>query len=400
MKFVKSMVLVAGLAIATAGFAQEAKPEEKVPEKPKVEVGGLAYLEWSKELNHSKLGNPDENTNTFAIKRVYLDFKKKLDDIWSVRVTTDVGQVDSKSDKKYTETGTTTSNVESRTNYYTVFLKYAYVEAKQKFDIADVKFQFGMIGTPLIGFVDKQSDYRWLEQNYVDQAKTLLYYAATPADVADPGKWKTQSIDHSADMGLSLEVSMFNKLLTLTGAYTNGEGYKYADEVKLGDDGKAYYGMATIMPVKDLYIFGIYRNQDTNDKIGNNYIRQMGGGIVYSDELFKIGAMYLLPEVSTKATGASAVENKYKLFDSWLNIRLDTIISMPVIVVGRYAFGENKDLDKSKVTSWAAGLGYHVANGLRAVVYYQDIKADFKEKSTSFTGDSDRKIFVKTEVKF
>jgi hypothetical protein len=387
MKFAKCIAFIAVLAIAAAGLAQEAKPEEKVPDKPKVEVGGLAYIEWSKELKHSATRTPDENYNTFAIKRVYLDFKKKLDDMWSVRVTTDVGQVDAKSDKKYVEDGgATTSKVDSKTNGYTVFLKYAYVEAKDKLDFAEYKFNFGMISTPLIGFVDKQSDYRWLEQNYVDQAKTVLYYLSGTS-------LKGQSIDNSADMGVSLEVSMFNKLLTLTGAYTNGEGYKYADEVKLGDDGKAYYGMLTIMPIKDLYFVGIYRNQDTNDKISDNYNRYMGGGVVYSDELFKVGAMYLLPEVSTKELGQAAVENKYKLFDSWLNIRLDTIISIPVIVVGRYAFGENKDLDKSKVTSWAAGLGYHVANGLRAVAYFQNVKSEALD-------NPDRQVFVKTEVKF
>ncbi|MGQ9842720.1 MAG: hypothetical protein ACUVRK_04065 [Spirochaetota bacterium] len=383
MKFFKGLVCVAIIACATSVFAQEAKPEEKVAEKPKTQVGGLAYLEWSKELKHSSTTH-NENTNTFAIKRVYLDFKKKLDDMWSVRVTTDVGQVDSKSSKKYTETGTTTSYVESKTNGYTVYIKYAYVEAKQQFDLANVNLNFGMIGTPLIGFVDKQSDYRWLEQNYVDQAKTVLTSQAN----------KGESIDHSADMGLSLEISLFNKLLTLTGAYTNGEGYKYADEVKLGDDGKAYYGMATIMPIKDLYIIGVYRNQETNDTINDNYNRYYGGGLVYSDELVKLGAMYLLPEVSSKASStATAVENKYKLFDSWLNIRLDSIVSMPVIVVGRYAFGENKDVDKSKITSWAAGLGYHVANGLRAMVYFQNVKSDALD-------DPDRNIFVKTEVKF
>lgn len=385
MKFFKGLVCVAIIAFATSSFAQEAKPEEKVPEKPKMQVGGLAYLEWSKELKHSDT-TQTENTNTFAIKRVYLDFKKKLDDMWSVRVTTDVGQADSKSSKDFVIDSDPTekkSAVESKTNGYTVFIKYAYLEAKEKFDFADVKFNFGMIGTPLIGFVDKQSDYRWLEQNYADQAKTVLYSKAN----------KGESIDNSADMGLSLEVSMFNKLLTLTGAYTNGEGYKYADEVKLGDDGKAYYGMVTLMPVKDLYIIGVYRNQETNDLIADNYNRYMAGGLVYSDELFKVGAMYLLPEVSTKKAGQAAVENKYKLFDSWLNVRLDTIISMPVIVVGRYAFGENKDVDKSKVTSWAAGLGYHVADGLRALVYFQNVKYDALD-------DPDRKIFVKTEVKF
>ena len=124
MKFFKGLACVAIIAFATTAFAQEAKPEEKVPEKPKLEVGGLAYLEWSKELKHSST-TQTENTNTFAIKRVYLDFKKKLDDMWSVRVTTDVGQVDTKSSKKYTADGETTPNyVESKTNGYSLFLKY------------------------------------------------------------------------------------------------------------------------------------------------------------------------------------------------------------------------------------------------------------------------------------
>ncbi|MEJ5362987.1 MAG: hypothetical protein WBK20_08195 [Spirochaetota bacterium] len=377
MKFLKSLVFVTAIAMAAASFAQEAKPEEKAPEKPKLKISGLGYLEWSKELKHSST-TQTENNNTFSIKRVYLDFQKKLDDMWSVRATTDVGQVESKSSKKYTETGTTTSTVESKTNSYSLFLKYAYVEAKQKFDFASYKFQFGLIGTPLIGFVDKQSDYRWLEQNYADQAKTVI----------------GTSIDHSADLGVSMEISLFQKLLTLTGSITNGEGYKVADEVKLGDDGKAYYGMATVMPIDNAYLFGIYRYQDTNDMISKNYNKYMGAGIAYSDELFKLGAMYLIPETSSKTTSSPTVtENKYKLFDSWVNVRLDTIISMPVIVVGRYAFGENEDATKSKITVWATGLGYQIADGLRATVYYQNSKAESKD-------DPDVNVFVKTEVKF
>lgn len=93
-------------------------------------------------------------------------------------------------------------------------------------DIVDAKLQVGMIGTPFIGFIDKQSDYRWIEQNYVDQAKTVL----------------VASIDNSSDMGISLDLS-FMKMIKATAVLVNGEGYKKVNESDLGDDGKAHYGL-------------------------------------------------------------------------------------------------------------------------------------------------------------
>ncbi|MGQ9843061.1 MAG: hypothetical protein ACUVRK_05790 [Spirochaetota bacterium] len=66
-----------------------------------------------------------------------------------------------------------------------------------------------MVWTPFIVFIDKQSDYRWIEQYYVDKAKTVL----------------VTSIDNSADMGISLDLSFMN-MIKATAVLGNGQGYK------------------------------------------------------------------------------------------------------------------------------------------------------------------------------
>ncbi len=360
MKFLKGVSLVAMLMFATAAFAQEAAKEEK----PELKISGVGYLEWNKELSNKTAG---EHENTFEIKRIYLNFEKKFDDVWSAKVTTDVGRVESEG-----EAAPSGDAVETKTNPYTVYVKYAYIQAHQKMDMVDAKLTFGMFGTPLIGLVDKQSDFRWIEQNYVDQSKNLL----------------GTSIDNSADMGASLDLKFF-KLIQLTGAILNGEGYKKVSEGDLGDDGKAYQGMLTVMPIEGLSIFGVYRNQVTDDaEPGDNYNRYMAFGASYSTSLIKVGAMYVMPK-----TAKAGVESEYTLLDSWLFANLESVVNVPVLIAGRYAYGENKDVDDSKITKWSAGLGYKFNSNVRALAYYESLNSDSYD-------DPETTVYVKTEVKF
>lgn len=369
MKFVKGFVYMAVMTFATATFAQEAVKEEIKD----IKISGKAYLEWNKEL--SNYDDTTEHQNTFEIKRVYLDFKKEFDSVWSARVTTDVGQVESEGEAEVTDTASgnpETVDVKAKSDPYTVYVKYAYIQAKQKMDFVDANFKFGMIGTPLIGLIDDKSDYRWVEQNYVDQAKNII----------------GTSIDSSADMGVSVDLSFF-KMVKLSGSLVNGEGYKKVNEDELGDDGKAYYGMLTITPVKGLDIFGTYRNQITDDGHGSdNYSRYMAFGASYSTDLVKVGAMYVMPEVKK-----GGVENEYTLIDSWLLANLESVINIPILITGRYSYGENEDVDDSEVTIWAAGLGYAINKNIRVMAYYQDADNDAKE-------DPETTFYVKTEVAF
>ncbi len=103
-------------------------------------------------------------------------------------------------------------DVETETPYYGFFLKNAYLQAKNDLGAATLTTQFGLIGTPVIGLADKVSDYRWIYNNFIDKSKNLL----------------GTSIDTSADLGISVKADIM-KMVSITGAYMNGEGYKGVD---------------------------------------------------------------------------------------------------------------------------------------------------------------------------
>jgi hypothetical protein len=101
-----AVAMMAMFLTGTAAFAQE---EEK---KPEINLKGRAYLQY---MNQTKVQDGDKKENSFQVKRVYLTWKKKLDSVWSMRVTTDVGQVDSTGE---TDAG---DEVETETTPYAVY---------------------------------------------------------------------------------------------------------------------------------------------------------------------------------------------------------------------------------------------------------------------------------------
>lgn len=369
-----AVAMMAMFLTGTAAFAQE---EEK---KPELNLKGKAYIEY---MNQTKVQEDDKKLNTFQIKRVYLTWKKELNSIWSARVTTDVGQVDSTG-----ETDPSGEDVETETTAYAVYLKYAYVQGKKDFGPVSARMQLGMIGTPNSGYTDKVSGYRWVNNNYsFDHAKKIL----AAVDGAD---YKAQSIDNSADAGVRLDLELM-KMVTLTGMYSNGEGYKKVDEPT--SNGKAMYGMLKVTPVEGLALAGFYRNEVTNEfESGDNYRMYYGAGISYSTDLIKVGANYVLPEV--EKGGEKTVKDAY-ILDTWLNMNLNSVAGMPVLIMGRYAMAENDELKDvndidSKITIWAAGLGYEIARGFKALAYLEN--RTFEQEDV----DDEQTFYVKTEVKF
>jgi len=369
-----AVAMMAMFLTGTAAFAQE---EEK---KPEINLKGKAYLQY---MNQTKVQDGDKKENSFQVKRVYLTWKKKLDSVWSMRVTTDVGQVDSTG-----ETDTTGEEVETSTTPYAVYLKYAYVQGKKDFGPVSAKMQFGMIGTPNSGYTDKVSGYRWVNNNYsFDHAKKLLL-------AVDGAKPKAQSIDNSADAGIRLDLELM-KMVTLSGMYSNGEGYKKVDEPT--SNGKAMTGMLKVTPIEGLAIAGFYRNEVTNEaEADDNYRMYYGAGISYSTDLIKVGANYVLPEV--KKNEVDTVKDAY-ILDTWLNMNLNSVAGMPVLIMGRYAMAENEEAndvydDDTTVTIWAAGLGYQFVKGFQALAYLENRTFESDEV------DDEQTFYVKTEVKF
>jgi hypothetical protein len=165
----KKQVSLTALALATALTATAAHADD-------VKVSGKVFFDYSKV---TETGKPD--TTGGNITRTYLSFKKKIDDVWSAKVTID-SAYDSSAIKKHNN----------------VFLKKAQLTGK--FSDA-VKVKLGMIGTPWIGHEDKLNGHRFVAKSFVD-----THHMASSAD---------------AGIGVFGKVDMFSYDI----ASINGGGY-------------------------------------------------------------------------------------------------------------------------------------------------------------------------------
>ena len=150
---------------------------------PAVKTGGLIFAHYGYDLTEvpsEEYEEGDPRPNEFDIDRVYLNFKTKIDDTFSVRITSDVGRTN---DKKLE-----------------LFLKYAYLQVKAS---DEIKLRFGSAGTPQVGFSDKFWGQRWLAKSFTDQEKILS----------------------SADLGIFALGSHADGLFSWSTAIINGEGY-------------------------------------------------------------------------------------------------------------------------------------------------------------------------------
>ncbi|MCX7679815.1 MAG: hypothetical protein N2316_11450 [Spirochaetes bacterium] len=394
-------------------FAQEVKAPSDAPKDEPLKVSGRMYIEWVKTLENEY--DSGENYTSFNLKRVYLDFQRKLDAIWSIRATIDVENNkvsrDGKDDTRYVD-----------------YMKFAFLQALVDLGFGTLRTQFGLIGTPVIELIDGQSDYRWINQNYIDAAKAVFFTQALSNTYASDAKFiesfsgsKGQSIDSSADMGVSIALSV-EKMVTVTVAAVHGEGYKNTKEdpsATTSDDGKAFYGMITLTPVDGLSVAGFMRYQilrDNGENADDNFSRYYGGTILYNFQGIRVGASYVLATVSTCGTtvGEEAKVAEYNLLDVFLLANLNAFTGMPILLAGRFATGTTKyeegygnititgigtyDFNgkKAKRTVWAVGMGYQFNNYVRFMAYLED---------QSSSGDvewdgSNRTFYIKSEAKF
>ena len=370
-----------------------------------------------------------KNNNGFNISRAYLDVKYKINDIFLVRVTSDIDAAVSPS----------TSAKDANPAFH-LYLKYAYLEAKKDFGPVTLSLQGGQLETPIIGFIDNISDYRWIAQNYIDQAKIML---------------NGNSLDNSADLGLKGSIGIM-KYVTMTGSFTNGSGYK-ADEA---NSYKAGTYLLNVTPIRELNIFGFGRNEITTkyDFTGRKAKREYYGyGIAYSSDIIKVGFAQVFPYLTTVGLdygtgglvgGAVAGNNincspvtrrAYMLIDSWLNFYLGSLVEQaPLELTGRFVYGKQDRTYQRKITDpecgksrntylYAIGLGWVFNKNFRILIggeieHYQVVKnraLEYAETTTAspnyynaaglgagqiFVGSRNphdtRRLYVKAEAKF
>ena len=389
--FFSTLALMLALFVAAAN-AQQVTAAPEAPVQEPLKISGRMFAEWLKTLGNQN--DSGENENTFQLTRVYLDFRKKIDSVWSMRATLDVGN----------DNQNTVDKDDSR---YAAYIKYAYLQAMTDLGFGVLTAQFGMIGTPVIDLIDTQSDYRWLNQNYIDASKVVLHKQGT-ADVGSIG----QSIDNSADMGLSVSLNVA-KMVTVTGAVANGEGYKKTNELGYHDDGKAMYAMITVNPLQGLYAAGYYRTESTHDEYEtaeDNFRQYYGATLIYVYQGIRLGASYVLSSVSSAAnvSGADPAVAKYTLLDVFVMVNLKSLTGVPVLLAGRYAMGTTKydegygadDGAEATATLWAIGAGYQFNDSVRFMAYLEDQSSSSDDIAAADWEGSNRNFYVKAEVKF
>jgi hypothetical protein len=369
---------------SAAAFAEE---ETKQP----VEVSGKIFFDYSyimtgkEKVKSTKTAGKD----SLNLTRAYLTFDKKIDDAWSAKVTLDGGTLDQ------TATGqdSTKATVTSTTKSSAAFVKNAYGQYKNSFGPADLKIQAGLVGTPVIDLLDGLIGSRWIYQNYLDKASDVT---GSSFDVS------------SADTGVKAEVKLM-KMVSLTGMYANGDGYK-TNTTDQDAATKSYYGTLNINPIEALNLFGFYHKHNVSvsgvtgaaaDK-KNNQVAYYGAGVAWKDKNFKVGASYTIEDGNKKN-----IKEEGTVLELWANASLNEFIGMPVLVIGRYAQGtyEDKNSNTAKKNEnegsaiWG-GVGYQFSKNVQVAAMY---KMDALTKKTGGVKASDAEnntFFVKTEVVF
>jgi hypothetical protein len=389
----KTLCAIAVMALcAGAVNAQEALKQDT--SKPAlVDFSGVLFIDYSYLAeSKDKITNvKTDKQSSINVNRVYLTAAKKIDDIWSVKVTLDggtlstnqAGYVDSNGNGKKDAGEASTSTTMSDSS---VFVKNAYVQMAPNFGVADLKVQAGVVGTPIIGLIDGLTGSRWIYQNYIDKAKDIT---GSDIDVS------------SADTGLKADFNIM-KMVTITGMYGNGDGYKTNEQDQIPSN-KSYYGVINVTPIDALNIFGYYHKHNTTTSAAQenekNFVSYMGAGAAWSDKAIKIGAAYTI-----RSGKAVNVKEESSVMELWANVNLQQFASVPVLLIGRYAMGtyEKKAATKLKNEGSAiwGGVGYQVNSNVQFAAMY---KADTLTKKSAGVKTSDVEnstMFIKSEIKF
>jgi hypothetical protein len=190
-------ILIILTAIAMPLSSAQAEESEFTPS---IKVGGIIYANY-----HYDLSEAAEPNNKFEVNRVYLNFKAKMTEDFSARVTTDVGTIKSyDADEKIRP-----------------FLKYAYLEYNNF--APGMKLRFGAAGTGFIGKHDKFVGQRWIAKALTDEYKILS----------------------SSDLGIHLIGKHMDGLIDYQVSVMNGSGYGKKEY----DDGKAAQLRMTVDPL-------------------------------------------------------------------------------------------------------------------------------------------------------
>lgn len=236
-------------------------------------ISGTVYFFYYHDLSKE-----NGKTNAFDFGRVYLTYKKSLSQKFKVRITTDIGRINSITDLNWetyqvldthvvgddslfisdSDTREKKRKIDDRLQ---LFLKYAYLEWQKL--IPDCSIILGLQGTPTWKIHEKYWGYRGIQKTLLDLNK----------------------LGSSADFGLGFKGKLVNKRLAYHFLLSNGAGYKHAEK----DMYKKGHLRFTFHPVEKLAVSG-YVDYELKDSENSDLTSDFFLG--YRNDRFIIAGQY------------------------------------------------------------------------------------------------------------
>jgi len=319
-----------GLALGTL------TAQETTPFKPSGTPEALIFTDFNNVSVNSK------SMSKFEITRAYFGYKYNFSENWSGRVTMDFGNP-----------GVGALN-------YTAYIKYGYVQFKQK----NLTVKFGLIQNTMYEMLETYWGSRYIYKSFQDQ----------------------YGFAGSADFGASAAYK-FNNVISADVMIENGEGYKVLNTDSVMKEGIGI----TIHPISSITIRGYYDNmKKVNSTVNQSATSLMAG---YESKKFKIAAEYNYQKNNKLVRGNNW--GGYSFYGNlFFNAKTDLFL--------RYDLLQSSN-SPAKATSWnyakdgsifMAGLEFVPVKGVRIAPNYQLwTPRDASKNATS-------SVFMNVEIKF
>ncbi len=367
----KKLLLILPMLVAFVTYSQDIADKKELPKdkkenkvNKKIKLSGKWFVGFRHYINEETVYDANQNSsikraegNKFVLKRAYITLKKNLNNVFSVRYTTDITI-----DKEGKDAG----NVEAR-------LKYLYLKIKPDINsriFTGTWLEVGMVHRPWAYYEQKINTYRVEGNMFIIRNKILTS--------ADFGITMGGNIGPKMDKKFLKEVnsSMEGKWLSYAFGVYNGGGYSGAEnnQDKIFEARLSARPFANLLP--QLQFSGGFNTGKGNIKEEPNY-NQIQSFAAYTGKHLTLTAQYNFGEGDYKGkyvedTDASkALTNHgYSLFGEY------KIGTTPLAIWGRYDnFVLNKTAKDVETKRIMGGMSYFVSKNVRIVV-----DADYEQK--------------------
>lgn len=339
--------------------AQENKEANTSKENQGINVGNLVNISgtWyvSYQYRYNELDSNNQNfieshNNEFLLKRGYITLKKDLNEVFSIRYTTDI-IVDNEGGDK--------GNVEAR-------LKYLYLKAKPKLNngvFTDTWIAVGMVHTPWLDYEQKINTYRVQDRMFIERNRVL------------------NSADFGIEVGGNIGGKMDKEFLDEVNAGMKGKWFSYELGIHNGggynnrelNNNKVFSARLSARPfantLPELHFSGYYNTGKSNSEFSPRF-NQFLGMLAYTSKHYNFTGQYYQGNgdfdaryVSENDPTQSLKNSGYSFFGEY------KIHKSPFSVWGRYdSFTLDKIDEKEKTERIIGGVAYRLNKNLRIVV--------------------------------